>query len=66
MNNSNGQFQPAEIYDTGETPGFVIPADLNGDGYLDLSNTNHYENTVHVYLNNEDGTFPSFSSYQWL
>ena len=56
LGNGDGTFQSAVNYPAGSSPGSVVVADLNGDGFLDLAVTN-YGGTVNVLLGNGDGTF---------
>jgi hypothetical protein len=51
------------ILTVGSMPAFVIAADLNGDGILDLANTNFGDSTVSVLLGNGDGTFQTQVAY---
>jgi hypothetical protein len=42
----------------------VKTADLNGDGHLDLVETNSVDGTLGVYLGNGDGTFQAMQTYK--
>lgn len=48
---------------TGSSPDHVLAIDLNGDGKLDLANTNRGTNNVTVRLGNGDGTFGNSTGF---
>lgn len=56
-------FLSAVGYDIGENANFLDIGDINGDGYLDVVNTNTADNTMSVLLNNKDGTFNTQNIY---
>ena len=53
---------PAVVYPTDLDPVWVISADFNGDGHIDLATANT-ESTVSILLNNGDGTFAPTANY---
>jgi hypothetical protein len=57
LGNGDGTFQPEQTYSVGnaERVQFIVTADFNGDGKLDLAVTN--DNYVIILLGNGDGTF---------
>ncbi len=55
----NGTFSSAASVGVGDTPAQVASADLNGDGFVDLVNTNSADASASVMLGNGDGTFRS-------
>ena len=71
LGNGDGTFQPAVTYGTGTaSPRFVVVADVNGDGKLDLVVANRcidngclLEAVVAVLLGNGDGTFQAAVTY---
>jgi hypothetical protein len=71
LGNGDGTFQPAVTYGTGtSSPRFVVVADVNGDGKLDLVVANRcidngclVEAVVAVLLGNGDGTFQAAVTY---
>lgn len=57
--NGNGNFGTPALYSSGDSnayPGFVIVADVNNDGKLDIIESNG-DNTVSLLLNKGNGTF---------
>lgn len=56
-------FQPGAQYTTGGAGDFLAAADLNGDGFVDLTEPNLSSNTVSVLLGNGDGTFQSSTNF---
>jgi hypothetical protein len=63
LGNGDGTFQPAVSYGTGAaSPRFVVVADVNGDGELDLIVANR-EAVVAALLGNGDGTFQAAVAY---
>ena len=54
LGNGDGTFQPAVTSNTGQTAGFIVAADFNGDGRLYLA---VFGSTFSVLLGNGDGTF---------
>lgn len=71
LGNGDGTFQPAVLYGAGtSSPRFVVVADVNGDGKLDLVVANRcidngclVEAVVAVLLGNGDGTFQAAVTY---
>lgn len=66
LGNGNGTFQPPVDYTTGNEPGAVTVADLNGDDKLDIVAANFGVfggNTVSVLIGNGDGTFQPQQQY---
>jgi hypothetical protein len=69
LNNGDGTFRPVQTYSSGGLQsGFVVVADVNGDGKSDLlvsnlSACNHCEGNVGVLLGNGDGTFQPVVNY---
>src|SRR6266700_3268705 len=60
LGNGDGTFQAARsVYfaSGGGFPWYVVTADFNGDGKLDLAVSNYGDNSVSVLLGNGDGTF---------
>jgi FG-GAP-like repeat len=60
LGNGDGTFQPARsvyIASGGGFPWYVVAADFNGDGKLDLAVSNYGDNSISVLLGNGDGTF---------
>ena len=60
---SAGTFAAKIDYPTGVNPSYVIPADLDGDGDVDLASANYAGNTISVVKNNGDGTFSTNVDY---
>jgi hypothetical protein len=66
LGNGDGTFQPPSTpTSVGTNPSFVVAADLNGDGKLDLVVTDYLvdSNNVNVVLGNGDGTFQTAATY---
>jgi hypothetical protein len=67
LNEGDGAFGPEANYDSipGNQSGtfFVIGADLNGDGNLDLAAVNAGNNNVSVFLGSGDGAFGPAAQY---
>src|SRR5215467_14580046 len=60
LGNGDGTFQAARsVYfaSGGGFPWYVVTADFNGDGRLDLAVSNYGDNSLSVLLGNGDGTF---------
>ena len=60
LGNGDGTFQAARsVYfaSGGGFPWYVVAADFNGDGKLDLAVSNYGDNSLSVLLGNGDGTF---------
>ena len=53
----NGSGALVATYVVGNSPYWLVAADLNGDGIPDLATANNSDNTVTVMLGNGDGTF---------
>jgi len=51
-------------YTVGHAPEFLVTADFNGDGTLDLATSNISDNTVSILLGRGDGTFQLPTTYQ--
>jgi hypothetical protein len=51
----NGTFASKVNYSTGTSPRFVMTADFNADGILDLAVANFYSNSISILLGNGDG-----------
>lgn len=62
-NDGNGTFGNRVDYPSGQNPRSVFVADLNGDGYPDLTVANYGSNTVSVLKNKGDGTFETKVDY---
>jgi dienelactone hydrolase len=62
LGNGDGTFQAHVDYPTGQAPGAMVVADLNGDGKLDLV-TGNVDNAISVLLGNGDGTFQAPVNY---
>jgi hypothetical protein len=67
-NDGNGQFSTGPFIETEFMAMGVVLEDLNDDGYPDLAATQYgtYDGYVSVYLNNQDGTFPTQVNYAQL
>ena len=63
VNHGQGTFAPHSDYAVQTWPNSVFPADLDGDGDLDLATANFNSANVSVLLNNGSGTFASDSAY---
>lgn len=63
LGNGDGGFQPHTDFPAGSKPRSVVPADLNGDGKIDLAVANYGSSTVSLMLGNGDGTFSSHVDY---
>jgi hypothetical protein len=59
LGNGDGTFQPHVDYATPTQGGFgvVVTGDFNGDGQLDLVDTNDLSDTISMLIGNGDGTF---------
>src|SRR5215467_10432955 len=60
LGNGDGTFQAARsvyVASGGGFPWYVVTADFNGDGKLDLAVSNYGDNSLSVLLGNGDGTF---------
>src|SRR5271163_420881 len=53
---------PTSSVSVGSLPQWIVTADFNGDGKLDLATANNGDNTVSVLLGNGDGTFTTKST----
>ena len=53
----NGEFEPAVIYEIGGDPRDLSLADLNRDGFVDITAVNAADATVSILINQGDGTF---------
>jgi hypothetical protein len=63
LGNGDGTFQAYKPYETGNGPEFVVTADVNGDGILDLMTANEVDGTASVLLGKGDGTFEAHVDY---
>jgi hypothetical protein len=66
LGNGDGTLQPHVEYAVGPNPNaplFVVLADFNGDGKLDLAASEEYRYTVSVLLGNGDGSFQDYVDY---
>jgi uncharacterized protein (TIGR03437 family) len=63
LGNGNGLFRTPLTFPAGMNPSFVVAADLNGDGKLDLAVANNNSNTVSVLLGNGNGFFQNPLSF---
>lgn len=61
--NGDGTFQGGVPYATGNGPNTVVAADLNGDGFQDLTVVNSGDGNIGVLLGNGDGTFQPQVTY---
>lgn len=61
LGNGDGSFQAATAYSAGMEPYLIAVADLNGDGWPDVTVTS--SGRVNVFLNKGDGTLLPFVSY---
>jgi hypothetical protein len=66
LGNGDGTFQAPLDLPTGLAPASLIATDFNGDGKLDLANTNSSDDNVTVFLGNGDGTFQAAVAYPTL
>ena len=57
LGNGNGTFQPLVSYAAGSLADYIVAADLNKNGKLDLVAANYGDSTVSVLMGNGDGTF---------
>ena len=67
LNQGNGTFTSTANYTltTGYQPVSVAIGDLNSDGKPDLAVANVLSNTISVFLNQGNGTFPSTANYTY-
>jgi hypothetical protein len=63
LNDQAYSFEPPVTYTVGTDPYYICVADLNGDGFLDLTATNYSDDNVSVLLNVGDGTFADQLTY---
>jgi len=68
LGNGDGTFQPYIEYATANNPTFVLAADFNHDGKVDLATANGYypylPTSVSILLGRGDGTFPTHFEYE--
>ena len=59
LNQGDGTFFPSVSYTAGGNPSGVATGDLNGDGKLDIVNSNgsQNDNDISIFIGNGDGTF---------
>jgi len=65
LGNGDGTFQPARSYAGGQPYGaeYLVAADMNGDGILDIAMTDGVHNIVSIFLGNGDGTLLPHQDY---
>jgi hypothetical protein len=63
LNQGNGSFAPKVDYVTSGAPFAIALVDLNGDGQLDLANTNDFGDNLNVRLNQGGGVFGTRFNY---
>jgi hypothetical protein len=63
LGKGDGTFAKYKSYETDSSPEFVVTADVNGDGILDLVTANESTNNVSVLLGKGDGTFEAHVDY---
>jgi hypothetical protein len=56
-------FSDAVNLPTGTSPYFVVAADFNKDGFLDLAASNTVSHSITVFLNRKNGTFEAGAEY---
>jgi Ca2+-binding RTX toxin-like protein len=59
LNNGDGTFKAAKVYNIGGYPTSLAIADINGDGNADILVGGQYSNAIDVLLGNGNGTFQS-------
>jgi len=70
LGNGDGTFQSERDFDyepantAGYSPGYVVAADFNGDGKVDVAVADGYDRDVSVIIGNGDGTF-QFATQAW-
>jgi len=63
MNNGNGTFGAAVVYDMGSDSRGMNIGDVTGDGKLDVIATSDDDSNVAVFINHGDGTFANAVTY---
>ena len=63
LGKGDGTFGKYKSYETDSSPEFVVTADVNGDGILDLVTANESTDNVSVLLGKGDGTFEAHVDY---
>jgi len=68
LGNGDGTFQAEVVYPVGDgesngSPDYILAADFNKDGKLDLVTANYNDNTISILLGNGDGTFQAQVTY---
>ncbi len=63
LNQKNGTLAKGTSYSVPGQPTWIAPADLNGDGILDLATINYYNNTATVAWGNGRGGFTRGPTY---
>ena len=64
LGNGDGTFRTHVDYPCGGEPKYMLAADLNGDGKLDLAVTDAATGKVHAFLGKGDGTFQEPTDFE--
>ena len=62
--NGKGQFKRVKDYGVGDSPGQVVTADFNADGYRDLATANSMSDSVTILYGQKGGKFANARSFQ--